>query len=253
MRLNLTAAEYHARPETSASLLKQVHKGAPRVRQYLGGRVTFGPSVALGTAGHALTLDPASFDAECAVAPDVNRRTKAGREEWEAFQASAGGRAVITSAQYEAAQRIAEAVHLHPLASQLLDGADREVSFVWDGRKARIDAINVERRCVIDLKTTADASPAEYVRKAWRYGVPLQLAWYADACAAHGIEIDEAWIIAVDNADPYGVACYRLDEHALSIGRRQYLDALDALETLAAPSAGYSAEPIEMEIPAWIR
>ena len=85
MKRQITAAEYHAINANSASLLKAARKGAPHLRRYLEGTQTFGPAVALGTAAHPMLLTPADFYDEIAVAPDVNRRTKAGREEYAAW------------------------------------------------------------------------------------------------------------------------------------------------------------------------
>jgi len=249
MKRQITAAEYHAINANSASLLKAARKGAPHLRRYLEGTQTFGPAVALGTAAHSMILTPADFADEIAVAPDVNRRTKAGREEYAAWLETVGDRTVITEEQHEAARRIAEAVAAHPLASELLADAETEITYVWDGCKARIDAVNGST--LIDLKTTRDASPGKYRRAIFDRDIHLQLAWYADALAVHGVEVDRYVVIAVDNAEPYGVAVYELDEHAISIGRRAYQAALDTLD--ADPSVGYSAHPIAVEVPPWIR
>lgn len=249
MIVKMTAAEYHALDAISASLLKAARKGAPHLARYRSGEQTFGPAVALGTAAHSMILTPADFDAEIAVAPDVNRRTKEGKAAHAAWLETVGDRTVITAEQHEAARRIAEAVAAHPLASDLLSDCETEVTLVWDGCKARIDAI--KGSTLIDLKTTRDASPATFSRAIFNRDIHLQLAWYADALAEVGRTVDRYVVIAVDNVDPYGVAVYELDEHAIELGRRAYCDALAMLDH--NPANGYAATAIPVEVPRWIK
>ena len=249
MKRQITAAEYHAINANSASLLKAARKGAPHLRRYLEGTQTFGPAVALGTAAHSMILTPADFDAEIAVAPDVNRRTKEGKAAHAAWLETVGDRTVITAEQHESARRIAKAVAAHPLASDLLSDCETELSLVWDGCKVRIDAL--KGSTLIDLKTTRDASPATFSRAIFNRDIHLQLAWYADALAEVGRTVDRYIVIAADNADPYGVAVYELDEHAIELGRRAYCEALSMLAD--NPANGYAATAIPVEVPRWIK
>jgi exodeoxyribonuclease VIII len=75
-----------------------------------------------------------------------------------------------------------DAVNAHPAASQLLAGAERELSLFWtDARyhvpcKARYDARN--HGLVMDLKTTQDASPEGFARQAANLLYHCQAAHY---------------------------------------------------------------------------
>ena len=81
------------------------------------------PAMALGSAVHCLTLTPDKFKSQFAVAPKIDRRTKAGKEEWENFTLTAATKTVIKQDQYEQAMDMFDqppAAHLG--ASQLRQG-----------------------------------------------------------------------------------------------------------------------------------
>ena len=241
-----TSAQYHAHDAISASLLKRLRQGAPH---YHDPRPV-GDSAHKGTAGHALILDPEQFNNEVVILPDINRRTKAGREEYAQFVEAAGDRAVITQAQFDDARRMRDAVLDHPYAGPLLLSARTEISMTWGDRKARVDAVAGD--VLVDLKTTRDAGPA-YARSIFRYDVHLQLAWYADALALHDIPTRHWMIVAVDNVAPFGVAVYQLPPAAIDAGRAAYEGALELLRTMGPREDGYGPDPIMVEVPTWIK
>jgi len=251
MKMQMTAAEYHGRPEISASMLKAARKGAPHLRAFLDGTNKVGPSAALGTAAHAMLLTPRDFDAEIAVAPDVDRRTKAGKAAHAEFAETVGNRTVITPDQHETAAIIANAVKNHFEASTLLIGAECETTFIWEGNKARIDAFNVSTSTLIDFKTTRDASPDAYIPAIFRYGVHLQLAWYRRALRYHGEHVDRCIIIAAENAEPFGVAIYEMDKETMRLGDEAVDHALAQLNANAAD--GYGAALIFVTPPRWVK
>jgi exodeoxyribonuclease VIII len=249
MKLQMTAAEYHGRPEISASMLKAARKGAPHLRAFLDGTNKVGPAAALGTAAHSMLLTPRDFDAEIAVSPDVDRRTKAGKAAHAEFAETVGNRTVITPDQHETAAIIANAVKNHAAAAALLAGAECETTFIWEGNKARIDAVNGST--LIDLKTTRDASPDAYIPAIFRYGVHLQLAWYRRALEYHGTRVDRCVIIAAENAEPFGVAVYEMDAETMQLGEAAVDHALAQLNANAAN--GYAAAPIVVTPPRWVK
>lgn len=50
----------------------------------------------VGSAVHKMVLEPETFDSEFVIAPDINRRTKNGKEEYADFLKSAAGKSIIT-------------------------------------------------------------------------------------------------------------------------------------------------------------
>lgn len=229
---NLPAAEYFARPEISNSFLSLVRKAPALAKAYLDGTYSIDPtpSMRLGTLVHTLILEPDQFGARYAIAPECDRRTKAGKEEFERFTAEANGREIIPQDMHDQAAAMAAAVRRHSMARTLLASGEAEVSVFAeiDGMpcKARIDFIRAGGY-LVDLKTTADATPDGFARSAANFGYHRQDAIYRDVATAAGIENSDFVFVCVEPKPPHLVACYQLDTEAEEQGRREYRHALD--------------------------
>lgn len=181
---------------------------------------------AFGRAVHLLVLQPEVFSDQMAIIPACDRRTKAGKEEYAAWQKDLAGREEISMSDYLSAKKVADAVLGHSDAAALLDGAEREKPILWGDAvtglkcKGRVDAIRDE--LVIDLKTSRDSSPRSFTSSVFRYGYHCQLAMYADGAACIDGKLRGAAIIAVETNDPFCVQIYRLSEEALLLGRQEY-------------------------------
>lgn len=175
-----------------------------------------------GTAMHAAILEPQEFEARYFVAPDVDRRTKAGKEQWAAFVEAADGREVMSAEAWHHAMGVRTAVWSHRAAAALLSERTAcEVVLQWerDGIpcKGRIDALTPH--AIIDIKTTRSAKRGAFARAIGRYGYHMQAAWYLDGAAACGEKRDLYAIVAVEPEPPYAVAVYTLDDESIEIGR----------------------------------
>lgn len=154
---------------------------------------------------------------------------------------------------------MAAALAAHPLIPALLQGGEAEVSMVWTDPetgapcKGRPDYARFEDACLLDLKTTLDASPAAFGRAAWSYGYATQAAAYLAGAAALGVEIRDYLLLVVEKAPPYGVAVYRLPDAALELGRRRWREAVrryaECLERNTWP--GYPETITELTLPGW--
>lgn len=229
---NLPASEYFARPEISNSFLSLVRKAPALAKAYLDGtyRREETPSMRLGTLVHTLVLEPDTFGSRYAVAPECDRRTKAGKEEFERFTAEAAGREIIPREMHEQAAAMAAAIRSHNMARALLVAGDAEVSVFADlnemACKSRIDFVR-EGGILVDLKTTADASPEAFARSCANFGYHRQAAMYRDIARTAGIAHEDFVFVCVEQKPPYLVACYQLNAEAEEQGRREYRHALD--------------------------
>ena len=185
------------------------------------------PAMQMGTWIHTAILQPTEF--RPIVLPDphtLDIRTKAGKpaknpratSEWESLienaHQTANGRPVLDHEQIEIVLGASAAVAAHPLAQELLSKGIAEQSGY-----AEIDGMPVKirpdfRRCgveIIDLKTTDDASPAGFSRKARGLRYDIQAAWYRRIVAQiMGVSIADTtflWIV-VERSAPFGVAVY---------------------------------------------
>lgn len=217
------------------------------------------PAQQLGTLTHLCVLEHDAYLATVRVAPDVDRRTKNGKEAAAAFESECAeiGATVATPEQDAKARAMREAVMAQPFARALLADGHAEVTLCWDHEgtacKARPDWLCCGHEVIVDLKTAADASPAAFAKASGNFKYHMQAAWYSDAAERVGLGARAFVFIAVEPEPPYAVGLYRLDEHALHAGRIRYQRALDAYRECMATDAwpGYAREIQTIEIPKW--
>ena len=258
---DLANEDYHRGPGVSSSVLKDMLRSPLHCwsRHVDPARVPTSPTPAmiLGSAVHTATLEPGLWADEYAVAPRCDRRTKAGKETWQAFQAEAAGRIVLSAEQGELAIQVANSTLSHPAASSLLETGVAEQSIFYDHPLGELVKVRPDwwasQQWLCDLKTTSDASPKGFARQVAQLNYHLQAAFYVDVVEAVTGECLPWYWIAVETQAPYAVAVYRASPELLEIGRQSYLQAL-ALYTACRQTGswpGYSLEPQVLELPGW--
>jgi hypothetical protein len=183
----------------------------------------------LGTAVHALILEPESFDA-LVVVWDGGRRSG---NAWHEFQSEHNGKTILRTQDMDTVRAMANAVWNDEHAGPLVEGAThREVSVQWTQPqsgvecKGRLDL--VANDTPFDLKTTKDANPRSFARDAFaRFGYHVQAGAYVEACnAVDGLpEAESFGIIAVENKPPYLVQVYTVGSDTLAAGRSLWAKA----------------------------
>lgn len=217
------------------------------------------PQMLMGTALHTAVLEPELWDATVAVPPHAfDRRTKAGKELAAEFERESAGKIVLSPEDADQVRRMADAVRSHPAASFLLElPGRREASYTWTDPatglpcKTRPDWHSEDRRIVVDVKTTRDASRAEFAKSIANLDYHVQAAWNQTA-----LEAQQFLTIAVENVRPYAVAVYPASGAMIAAGQRRIEAAMALLAECWASGRwpGYGdlvAEPIEL--PGWCR
>ena len=180
-------------------------------------------AMALGSLVHNILLEPALFDEEFALVPEINKRTKLGRQQFEAFKMEHAGKDLVTEEQLEIANSMVRSILQNKDAKALL-GHDAlvENSIFWTDQesqlqlKSRPDLWVRDRGLIIDLKTTADASTWSFSNSAWKYGYFAQAAFASEALKSLGEKMTRFVIIAIENTEPYVPAVYVMDEAAIN-------------------------------------
>lgn len=254
----MPAAIYHAIEAMSASGAKKMIQAPALFKLMRETGSTPTDAMQLGTAIHDGTLEPDTFSARVVAAPKFDRRSKAGREDAEAFDREHAGKVILAPDDYARALGAIAAVRRHPSAAKLLDGAQVETSAFWyDGRykvpcKARFDARN--HGLLIDLKSARDASPDGFARQAASLLYHVQAAHYCSASEHVFDESPQAFVfIVVETEPPFLVGCYAVPGNAILAGAHLMNIALsryaEALATGIYP--GYP-ETIEiLNLPKW--
>jgi len=177
--------EYHKNTEKiSKSGLDLIHKSPLHYwERYLNpaAQERKTPALILGSAVHCAVLEPGEFGKRYAIAPEVDRRTKEGKEIMANFEASIEGLEVISKADSVICERIMEAINKHDEASLLMSKiTEVEKVIEVEDMKCRPDAIIEPLNLIIDLKTTDDASQRTFGRSALKYRYDVQAAFYID-------------------------------------------------------------------------
>lgn len=226
---------YHASPGLSQSKLQNIvePKTPADYRYAIGHPRKPTASQILGTAAHIAILEPDTFNDRVTIAPTVNKRTKAGKEELAEFEAANRGKVILSEGDYNAALQMRDAAHRNKNMEWLLKGSVFEKSlFQRDSRgqliRGRIDALNLEHNFILDVKTTRGADYWQFRHSVMKYKYHMQAAFYCDlAKDVTGVEITDYFICAIEKFPPFKVKIYQLSRRDISTGREMYLKALE--------------------------
>lgn len=219
------------------------------------------PSMLLGSATHCAVFEADQFAHRYVVAPQIDKRTNAGKDAWAAFSAECQAKRLklISADQYEAAMRMADAVFKHPMSRQLLDMgglSEQRVDFIEPttgvAGKMKADRITPSH-IIIDLKTTKDASPAEFAKSMANYRYHVQDAWYSDGLQTATQVKTEAFIFIAVESDTGLVKPYILDEESRQLGRELYQANLHTYKECLATGIwpAYGDDISEIRLPSW--
>lgn len=232
---DLSNEAYHKGPGISKSQLDLIHKSpalfqwskqAPEDEEKKS-------ALNIGDAVHAILLEPHRFGDEYVIAPECDRRTKAGKQQYEEFEASITSQTVLTADEGRKVQLIRESVMAHPHARWLVEAeGDAEASIYWNERstgllaRCRPDKTIPSLGWIADVKTTADMD--KFARSVYDYRYHVQDPFYCDGYEAHFGEQPAAFVFLVVSTSiecgKYPVRIFTLDLEAKSIGRGTYLE-----------------------------
>lgn len=217
------------------------------------------PCFELGSCVHANVLEDKDPTGLWAIKPaDMTFSTKEGKA-WRA-ERLAEGREIVTQDFVDAYVGVTGALKASYLGTILkaLKSREHVMRFTVDGVpcKALIDAFGFGY--MLDLKTTADASPAGFGKSVANFDYLLQAAWYLEAVQRCHPEKEVTRFIwaAVETEPPYCVAFYELEPKDLALGQEMMHLALSRYKDLARrgfkdpkgwPTVG------KLQIPSWYR
>ena len=247
----------------SNSRLSAFKKSPAHLIQYLTEDKVQTPAMAFGSAFHAALLEPDHFSAMYAIAPDVDRRTKDGKLEYDRFVYESEDKTVLSATDAAKINAMLASVHSNSVANELLSACKQyEAEFKWNnadtGLEMRgfVDAIGPD--FIIDVKTTTNADPRAFQSDIFRNQYHRQAAIYLDAISAD-FHID-FYFIAIEKDAPYGVSVHRLDQQALEAGRKMMVDQLFEYRQwveAGMPNSSYEywhyAGIYDVELPSWMK
>lgn len=260
--LGMDEEVYHGGPEFSSSAAKEILKTPAHYKHvYIDGHREKKKAWDIGTAVHSKVLGVGADTVTCPpelLASNGAMSTKAAKE-WRAEQEDAG-HIVVTAAEQAQVNAMAESVLGHELARGWLElpGHAEASMFATDPEtglqlRCRFDYLPDDARGSVDLKTTLDASPNGFAKRAHDLGYHVSRAHYLHTAALAGHPRKEMVFIAVENKAPYLVAVYQLALPFAERGERRARHARQLLvqcrETDSWP--GYSPNLEFLDEPAY--
>ena len=260
--VSMTNEEYHSSEDISKSDLDAARKsGLHFLLKKTGPKQKPTPAMRIGSAFHALTLEPDLFEKEYIYKPEfINARSKEGKE-WKASQEEAG-KTVLTTDDRKQLEGMTEAIGYCTPAKKLLDASGKaEQSFLWTdketglGCKCRPDYLLVDGGTIVDVKTTIDASYRGFLKSISNFRYHVQAGWYLHGLEqATGIRPERFIFIAVEKTAPFGVGVYEADTYMVVNG---YDTAREDLAKIAKWKEedrypGYCDDIKQISLPPWM-
>lgn len=216
----LPNADYHSRPELGSTSLKTLARpGGPAKWKWEQEHPRKSTAFDVGSVAHSLILEG---DESGVTVIDVD--TKRGKVWTEgSAEARESGKIPLTTMEWREVVAMRDAVMAHPLAKRAFTGHVPERSIFWKdttglGLKCRPDALHPN--LIVDLKTTTDASPAEFGRTAYKFGYFQSAAHYQDGVAEAYGEVLPFLFVNAEKSAPHLVSVVELDEEAIDYGRQ---------------------------------
>lgn len=261
---NQNAEDYLAVPSASNTLLGHLKKSPAHLQWALANPPKPTPAMTFGSAFHACVLEGSTFVTEWVRGSELSGRTREGKIAKKELEQKYHPSKILKATEYDLVLKMASAVFKHPVAGALLAEARTEISTYWVDAasgvevKGRVDVIPPGDgfdygNCLVDLKSTVDASP-EYMSKAMiNFGYARQGALYLSPFG----DRSRFLLIAVEKTPPWAVAVYEISPNALAQGWREAQGLLhlwaECFKDYDIDSLwpSYSTEIIPLDLPAW--
>lgn len=228
--LGMDEDEYHGGPEFSSSAAKEILKTPLHYKHvYLDGHREKKKAWDIGTAVHSKVL---GVGQQVVAYPEkvLSAAGAANTNDSRAFRAEqeAAGLIVVKQSELDEINAMTEAVLKHELASAWLHlpGHAEASMFATDPEtglrlRCRFDYLPDDPRAAIDLKTTLDASPNGFAKRAHDLGYHVSRAHYLLTAELAEHPRQEMVFIAVENKAPYPVAVYQFDLRQIERGEKR--------------------------------
>lgn len=194
-------------------------------------------STRIGSAVHALCLEPQSFKDEFYIMREnVDRRTKEGKARWLEIEGESAGLIILKDDEASDAHFMAESIFKNREIMAHLDQCQKEVSLFWEcpfsGLRFRARPDGFCDNFKIELKTCDSAHPIAFRDCVKRYAYDLQVSHYSkglESCL--GLTGLQEYFIVVENEKPFISEIYKVPEVMIQLGHEKWMDAVLKIET----------------------
>lgn len=231
----MTEFEYRSHPAISRSELWRMSESPEKFKYFKDNPEPPTPALLFGQVVHKLILEPETFYTEFAIAPSVDKRTKAGKEEYARFAEVNAGKTIIPADLMETAAPMAAKIRTDPICAALLIG-EHEKPYFWTDKhtgeqcKCRVDCITKYdgKKTIIDYKTAESAETRAFNSKLFKYGYHLQAAMYSIGVktASRLKELPGFIFIVQEKKPPYSLNVISVPDEVIEVGTDVYRELL---------------------------
>jgi exodeoxyribonuclease VIII len=216
----MTEKEYRAHPAISRSELFKISESPEKFKYYKDHPEEPTPSLVFGQLFHAMALlRPSEVWQQFAIVPNVDGRTKAGKEALAQFREENEGKTLVTYDMVKQAEAMCNALESNDFARKLL-GGEREKEFFWtddltgEECKCRVDVLNKigDKNVIVDLKSADCAETEAFIKSAIKYGYDFQSAMYIEGAKANTHKEYIFVFVVVEKKPPYSINILQADE-----------------------------------------
>ena len=186
------------------------------------------PALLEGRVQHTVFLELDKFNDEFVIEPKFDRRTKAGKDEYEDFMSSVGDRTPIKQELFDVCMDRREVVLDHVPSDD--DKVELTLCFMWNGKKCKARLDWYDGSNIWDLKTCRDASPRGFTAAIRNFRYYQQAAFYLMGCKILGMEAEQFFFLAQQKAHPYPYLIYTLSDEAVTYGDAKNEQAMQIAE-----------------------
>jgi len=174
---------------------------------------------------------------------------------------AAKGRIIVPGKDYDRVQQMRHVIMNNGQMREVVLSGVPELSIFTELQgvrvKVRLDRVTADS-CIIDYKSTRDASPEGFGRLAYNLGYYLKMAFQHDVFAAvYGYEPTAVKLLAQEKEEPFLAKMYRMTPWQLNLGRNQYQAALAIFKRCKElnqwPNYGLTSDEEELFTPEFVK
>lgn len=250
---DMPAAEYHALPFLSSSMLKALANSCPATLRYKLDNPATKDEFDFGSVAHTVILEPEKVTDTVSIIWYENFRTKEARDQRD--DARIRNLIPILEHDFHAIMEMRKSIEANGHVIDLLHNISVEQTYLWYDDmlaldcRCRCDGIKKgkKRDTIIDYKTCTNLK--KFPKHMFDFGYHMQAAWYQRGYKyVTGREADFVFI-AQEKTPPYLCNIYTLSEHALSCGDFLNMNLASIYRECLEHHTWPSYSPICVEIP----
>lgn len=189
------------------------------------------PDLVFGRAFHTRLLEPNKFDKEFVEEIKVDKRTKAGKQEYKEFLERSVGKTPVKSDDLLIIDDMLSSLTYDPDVIELWDrgtGVELAAFSMLDDIicKCKVDMFIEGDNSIVEVKTTSADSPEAFMHSFFKYNYDIQVAMYHDIVLNAIGSVGEYYVIGVQKKAPYQIYKFTVGDNVFDLGRSRYKQLL---------------------------